>query len=295
MKEFKSFYKTIDNRKFNTWCKYTQRLDTYGCGCYHDCDYCYSKSLLDFRGLWNPLSPKVSNILEIEEVIKKLNKNIVIKIGGMTDCFQPIEKKHKVTYKTIKLLNKYRVNYLIVTKNSMVSDDEYIKIYDKSLSHFQITITNTNDFKCNKYENASITTKRIKSIEKLYKLGFDVSIRLSPYIENYIDFNVLNSIKCNKILIEFLKVSPFIKKCFGINYSEYNYKYGGYRHLDLNKKIKLIKNIEFCQISVGEYVKDHYEYFRHNVNYNKNDCCNLKPVQYELDFFQEPKQESLDL
>jgi hypothetical protein len=27
---------------------------------------------------------------------------------------------------------------------------------------------------------------------------------------------------------------------------------------------------------VGEYVADHHEYFRDNLNYNKDDCCNLK-------------------
>ena len=36
------YYSNIDNRKFNTWCLYTQRLDTYGCGCQHDCNYCYA-------------------------------------------------------------------------------------------------------------------------------------------------------------------------------------------------------------------------------------------------------------
>ena len=45
MKEFKSFYKTIDNRKYNTWCKYTKILDTYGCGCQHDCSYCYARDI----------------------------------------------------------------------------------------------------------------------------------------------------------------------------------------------------------------------------------------------------------
>lgn len=276
MSEFKSFYTEIDNRKSVSWCNYTKRLDTYGCGCQHDCSYCYSKSLLDFRGLWNSKSPKISNIGKIYQTIKNLSKYDVIKLGGMTDCFQPIEKKNKVTFETIKLLNKFKINYLIVTKSSLVSSPEYLKIYDKNLAHFQITITNTNDQESIKYEKSTISSKRIKSIEKLQKLGFDVSIRLSPLIEQYIDFKTINSIKCDKILIEFLKVNHWVKKWFNIDYSEYSLKYGGYEHLQLDKKIELVNKITgFNQLSVGEYVEEHYNYFKENVNFNKLDCCNL--------------------
>ena len=284
MKEFKSFYSSISDRKFNTWCNYTHRLDPYGCGCQHDCSYCYAKSLLNFRGLWDAGSPSVSNIGKIYSKIKRLPKYDVIKIGGMTDCFQPLEKEKKITLNTIKLLNKYRINYLIVTKSSIVSNPEYLEIYDKDLAHFQITLTSTSDSKSIEYENASLPSERIKSIEKLQKYGFDVSVRLSPFIINYIDLNIINSIECNKILIEFLKVSHWVKKWFDIDYSQYTLKHGGYYHLELDNKIKLVSLVNgFNQLSVGEYVKDHYLYFRDNVNYNKNDCCNLtlKPKEIE--------------
>jgi DNA repair photolyase len=277
MKEFGSFYKTTNHRKANTWCKYTQRLDSYGCGCQHDCSYCYAKSLLSFVNLWNPLNPSIAKIYKIKNRIMRLNRNEVIRLGGMTDCFQPIELKEMVTYHTILWLNSYKINYLIVTKSSIVSDDKYIKIYDKSLAHFQISITSTNDKKSLKFEKASLISERIKSIEKLYDLGFDVSVRLSPFIFQYVDFDILNSIRCNKILIEFLKVNHWIKKWFDIDYSEYSLKYGGYQNLNLERKIELVSKITgFEQVSVGEYVADHHEYFRDNLNYNKDDCCNLK-------------------
>lgn len=280
MQEFNSFYKEIDNRKFNTWCKYTKRLDTYGCGCQHDCKYCYAKSLLSFRNLWNNKEPRVANIRKIENKIKKLPKNTIIKLGGMTDCFQPIELKYGITYETIKLLNKYKIGYLIVTKSHIVANDKYIKIYDKDLAHFQITITTTDDELSLTYEKASIPSKRIKAIEKLSALGFDTAVRLSPFIEDYVDVNKINNIKCNKILIEFLKVNHWVKKWLDIDYSDYVVKYGGYEHLSLDKKIELANKITgFKEKSVGEYVKEHYEYFRDNFNTNKNDCCNLRIVK----------------
>lgn len=273
MTEFNSFYKSIDKRKFNTWCKYTKRLDTYGCGCQHNCSYCYSKSLLSFRGLWNAVEPSIANMSKVERTIQKIGKGEIVKLGGMTDCFQPFELIHRNTFKTIKLLNRYKVHYLIVTKNILVSDDLYLSIYDKQLAHFQITITSTSE---NTYEHTSTPRERIKSIELLQSLGYDVSVRLSPFIEKNIEFKIINNIKCDKILIEFLKVNHWVKKWFNIDYSEYSLKYGGYSHLQLNKKIELVNKITgFKQKTVGEYVKEHYEYFRDNVNYNKYDCCNL--------------------
>ena len=61
-------------------------------------------------------------------------------------------------------------------------------------------------------EKAVSTERRIKAIEKLYAEGFDVAVRLSPYVPQFVDFERLNSIKCNKIIIEFLRVNHWIKK-----------------------------------------------------------------------------------
>lgn len=272
---FGSPYKQL-NRKVNTWCQYTKRLDTYGCGCQHDCKYCYAKTLLEFRGLWNTKEPRSANLLDIKNSIKRLNSGDIVRMGGMTDCFQPTELKNRITYNTIKILNQFKIHYLIVTKSDLAASDEYIAIYDKNLAHFQISITSTDDKKSLTYEKATVPSKRIKSIEKLYKLGFDVSVRLSPFIYQNIDVSVINSVKCDKILIEFLKVNHWVKKFFDIDYSEYTLKYGGFNHLQLQMKIELVNKITgFNQISVGEYIYDHHLYFSENVNYNKNDCCNL--------------------
>lgn len=167
IKEFKSFMKTVGGNEGNK-CHYPTRLDTYGCGCSHDCKYCYAKSLLDFRKLWNPENPSIADIEKIKRKIAKLPKDTpAIRLGGMTDCFQPIEKSHKVTYETIKCLNEYKIPYLIVTKSAIVADDEYIEILDKNLAHIQITVTTTNDELSKTYEKASVPSERIRAIEKL--------------------------------------------------------------------------------------------------------------------------------
>lgn len=275
MKEFKSFYKQVAGNEGNK-CIYNARLDTYGCGCQHNCSYCYAKSILDFRNLWNNENPKVADIKKIENKIKKIKAGSVIRLGGMTDCFQPIELKYRTTYKTIELLNKYKIHYLIVTKSHLVANQEYLNIYDKELAHFQITVTTLNDDLCKTYENASSPSKRIKAIHKLQENNFDVSIRLSPIIDEYMDYEKLNNLNINKSIVEFLRTNHWIKKWFNINYDDYVLKQSGYRHLTLDNKIKILDKIKIPNISICEDYTEHYEFWKNNFNPNKNDCCNLK-------------------
>lgn len=280
MAEYKSFYKTVAGNEGQK-CHYPTRLDTYGCGCAHDCDYCYAKSLLSFRDLWNPQQPAVADIKKIEAKIKTLKKGTVLRLGGMTDCFQPCERILKNTYNTIKLLNKYGIHYLIVTKSDLVADDEYVAIMNKRLAHIQITVTSTDDNLSASYEHATPPSERIKAIEKLNDLGFDVQIRLSPLIPDFLDFDIINSIRCEKAIVEFLRINSFIRKTFtNIDYSKYTHKEGGYLHLELEEKIRIIRQISgFKEISVCEDCTEAYDYWKEHVNYNKNDCCNLRLKQ----------------
>lgn len=279
VKEFKSFFKTVGGNEGNK-CHYPTRLDTYGCGCQHDCLYCYAKSLLDFRNFWKPENPAIADINKIRKKIAKLPKDTpAIRLGGMTDCFQPLEKIHRVTYETIKCLNENRIPYLIVTKSAMVADDEYIEIFDKELAHIQISVTTTSDklYLEKKYEKASLPSERIAAIEKLQKLGFDVQLRLSPFIPEFIEFDKLNNIQCDKILVEFLRVNSWIKKWFDIDYSNYTEKQSNYRHLPLEKKKEyLLKITGFKEVTICEDFTEHYDYWKENFNPNPDDCCNLK-------------------
>lgn len=277
--EFKSFYKTVGGGEGDR-CHYPTRLDLYGCGCQHDCSYCYAKSLLDFRKLWRPENPSIADINKVIKKIKKIPDEVCVRLGGMTDCFQPLEKTERSTYKTIEELNKQNKHYLIVTKSHIVADDEYIELMDKNLAHIQISVTTTDDELSKTYEKASYPSQRIQAIEKLQANGFDVQLRLSPFIPQYIDFDILNNIKCDKILIEFLRVNTWIKKWFDIDYSDYTLKEGGYRHLSLEKKIEYLKNITgFKEHSICEDVDDHFKYWEENFNTNKDDCCNLHIIK----------------
>lgn len=279
MKSFSLFYKEVEGNEKQK-CKYTTRLDTYGCGCQHNCKYCYAKALLDFRGLWNNEKPVVGNMKQIRNAIIKAKRSGVkiVRLGGMTDCFQPLELNYRTTYQTIKLLNKYKIGYLIVTKSSIVANEEYLKIYDKDLAHFQITTTCLEDklYKELNYESASLPSERIKAIKTLQDLGFDVAIRLSPLIEDYIDFDKLNNLGIEKAIVEFLRVNHWIKQWFNIDYSKFTIKQNGYEHLPLEEKKRIISKIKIPVVSVCEDEDQAYEYWKNNYNPDKEDCCNLR-------------------
>lgn len=275
MRAFNSFVKEVGGNEGDK-CKYTVRLDSYGCGCQHDCSYCYAKSLLSFRNLWNAENPSVADIDEIRKAIRKTRPGTIVRLGGMTDCFQPCELIHRNTYKTIKSLNRRRVGYLIVTKSHFVANPEYMAIYDPELAHFQITVTTLDDDLSLTYEKASIPSKRIEAIKTLQKAGFDVAIRLSPLIEPYMDFTRLNSLEIDKAVVEFLRVNSWIEKWFDIDYSKYTVHQSGYKHLPLSEKKRIIQMIEIPNITVCEDVTEHYEYWTEHFNPNKEDCCNLR-------------------
>lgn len=300
--EFLSYFRTVDGNE-GSKCKYPTRLDMYGRGCSHDCSYCYAKSLLEFRKLWDPQNPAVADINKIRRVInKKLQPGDTVRLGGMTDCFQAIELEERTTYQTIKALNERGVHYLIVTKSDIVARDEYIEIMDKNLAHIQITVTSTDDAIGKTYEKAISMSRRIQAIEKLYEAGFDITLRLSPMIPQYVDFDRLAKIKCDKILVEFLRVNTWIKKWFDLDYSDYTLKQSGYQHLPLEKKKEYLSLIKgFKEVSVCEDYGEHYEYWKDNFNPNKYDCCNLrnspaekKQKEYEssaIDCREEQKEE----
>ena len=275
--EYGSFFKTVEGNE-GSKCHYPTRLDTYGCGCGHDCSYCYAKDMIiNFGHEWNATNPRYVDIKRVENKLKKVKPGTIVRLGGMTDCFQPIEMKRRLTLETIKLMNKYGIGYLIVTKSHHVADKEYTDVFDPQLAHIQITTTTFDDKLAAQYEKASTPTKRVEAIERLQAMGFDTFFRLSPYVEGWIDFDRLNQVKCDKILVEFLRMNTTIANRFPVNLDDYSVHESGYFHLPLEKKLEVLSRITgFKEVTVCDDNSEHYEYFRDHFNPNPNDCCNLR-------------------
>lgn len=280
---FDNFFHTVEGNEGER-CHYPTRLDTYGCGCQHNCGYCYARSLLAFRGMWNAQMPAAVAIKDVLNVVNnRLRPGDIVRLGGMTDRFQPIEAARRNTWRTIRMLNARGVHYLIVTKNDLVAEDRYIEVLDRRLAHIQVSITSTDEEVSRKMEpGAPGPERRIAAVERLAAEGFDVSVRLSPYIPQLVDVERINAIECDKILVEFLRVNSWIEKWMaaldlGVDLGEYDRNVGGYKHLPLAKKIELLSRVTgFPQLSVCEDVPEDWEYWRSHVNSNPDDCCNLK-------------------
>ena len=270
---FASFYKTVGGGEGDR-CLYPTRFDMYGKGCGNDCVYCYARSLLGFRGLWNPEEPAMANRFQIMQMIDSLPRNTVLRLGGMTDPFQKIEEREHRTEWLIGKLNERRIPYLIVTKCPIVKDCKYL---DKELAHIQISVTYTDGMQPDGFEKAPAPSERLKACEELQERGFDVAIRLSPYIPQIIDIDDILNTKCDKVQVEFLRINTMIRRNMPYwDFKEWTVHEGGYDHLPLDVKMQYLKPLlGKKQVSVCEDCTVHYEFFKKNVNANPNDCCNL--------------------
>ena len=275
VKEFHSQLKTVGGGEGDR-CLYPTRLDMYGCGCQHNCAYCYAKSLLDFRNMWNPEEPRCTDKRTAVRIMDRLRPGDVIRLGGMTDPFQPMESRYRLTEWAIGELNKRRIEYLIVTKSASVADCPNLH---PQLAHVQISYTHTEGMAPDGYERASPPADRLRAAEDLHRRGIDTQIRLSPLVPEYIDLNKVIDSPVPKVLVEFLRINPFIEKALPyLDTSEWTLRAGGYRHLPLERKKEIIRPLIAMgkKISVCEDVPEHYEYWREHVNHNPADCCNLR-------------------
>lgn len=239
MTEYKSFYKTVTGGEGDR-CTWPTRLDMYGCGCQHDCQYCYAKSLLEFRGLWNVVEPSIADRRKVAKTLDKVEPGTILRLGGMTDPFQPCESIHGQTRWLIEELNKRDIGYLIVTKSSTVADA--MDIMNPDLAHVQVSYTYTEGREPAGYEKASKPKDRLESATRLFEAGFDIQIRLSPFIPQFVDLGKILDCPVDKVLVEFLRVNTMIRRKMPyMDFSDWGVKSGGYRHLPLKFKLELIE------------------------------------------------------
>ena len=95
----------------------------------------------------------------------------------------------------------------------------------------------------------------------------------------FLDLGIVEQTTVDKIVVEFLRINPFIRKAMPyLDFSDWTEAIGGYHHLPLEKKISLIRPLleSGKRVTVCEDVPSHYEYWREHVNPNRDDCCDLE-------------------
>jgi len=160
-------------------CNWILSLNPY-IGCEHNCKYCYVKATYGYNGMWTT-TPRPAEFNEIRNIFydglysakNNLLANIIrkkapIKIGVSTDPLQKIEEKYKVTLKSLNLLKEEQYPYIIITKGTLASKNEYLDVFDKSVSLYQQTITTIDDEIAKVLEpNAPLPSERLDTLKIL--------------------------------------------------------------------------------------------------------------------------------
>jgi DNA repair photolyase len=99
-------------------------------GCEHGCIYCFARPTHEYLGFSAGLDfesrimvkPDAPRLLE-EELSSPKWKPQLLMMSGVTDCYQPIERKLEITRKCLEVLAKFRNPVGILTKNRLVTRD----------------------------------------------------------------------------------------------------------------------------------------------------------------------------
>ncbi|MDT0685436.1 PA0069 family radical SAM protein [Autumnicola psychrophila] len=186
-----TFPKTIVNKVNSPDVGMGYSLNPYQ-GCEHGCIYCYARNSHEYWGYSAGLDFEQKILVKrnaVELLEKKLSskswKTETIVLSGNTDCYQPIEKKLKITRQLLQTFLKYRHPVGIITKNALVQRDIDIlrELASDNLVRVNISITSLHEETRRILEprTASIK-KRLETLEKLSVANIPVSVMMAPII-----------------------------------------------------------------------------------------------------------------
>lgn len=159
-------------------------------GCGHGCKYCfamYSHDYLEGSGDYFDTIYYKKNILETleQELSSPKWKHEIVNIGGITDSYQPIERKLKLMPEVLKLMIKYQTPIIISTKSNLILRDlDLIEELAKTvIVNIAFTITTMDETVRGKIEpGASSSFERMKALKMLRKTNACLGIHMMPII-----------------------------------------------------------------------------------------------------------------
>ena len=188
-------------------------------GCQHSCAYCYVPNFLHIeRNSWGnfvDLRINIPNILSKELKKKKLG---VIGISTVTDPYQPVEKKYKITRYCLEQILRYEFPVCIQTKSDLVTRDiDIISEFSKVEVIFSIGTLNDSERKLIE-PNASSINERLDALKKSSEIGIKTSIFFGPIyptilieeLPKIVDIFKENGAK--EVMIDKLNLKPGIKE-----------------------------------------------------------------------------------
>jgi DNA repair photolyase len=161
-------------------------------GCEHGCIYCYARNSFEYWGYSAGLD------FESKIIVKKnapvllrkflMNKNwecAPIGMSGNTDCYQPAEKKFRLTRQLLEVCLEFNQPVGIITKNAGILRDKelLVKMAEKKIVSVLVSITSFEEDLRRVMEPRTTTGKqRLRVIEELSKAGIRMGVMLGPMI-----------------------------------------------------------------------------------------------------------------
>jgi len=161
-------------------------------GCEHGCIYCYARNTHEYYGFSAGLDFERKIIVKrnaaelLEQYLNKKNyEPVCIMLSGNTDCYQPIERRLKITRSLLEIFLKYRNPVSIITKNNVILRDLDIlaELAAMGLAHVNVSLTSLNEQLRQKLEPRTVTASgRLAVIQKLSEKGVPVRVMAAPII-----------------------------------------------------------------------------------------------------------------
>ncbi len=161
-------------------------------GCEHGCIYCYARNTHEYWGYSAGMDFEKKIIVKqnaaklLENSFQNKNwKSASIMLSGNTDCYQPAERKLRITRSILEVCLKYKNPVGIITKNSLVLRDIDIlaELAKLRLVHVMVSITSLDEDLRLKLEPRTATAKqRLKTIHDLAQNNIPVGVMVAPII-----------------------------------------------------------------------------------------------------------------
>lgn len=185
--EAKSLVNKVDSPDVGMW----YSMNPYA-GCEHGCIYCYARNTHEYWGYSAGLDFE-SRILVKKNAPQLLRKflmhpkwqGVPISISGNTDCYQPAEKKFRLTRQLLEVCREFRQPVGLITKNAGILRDKDLlhEMGTRRLASVLVTITTLNEDLRRVMEPRTTTARqRLRVIEELGKAGVPVGVMLGPMI-----------------------------------------------------------------------------------------------------------------
>jgi DNA repair photolyase len=174
-------------------------------GCEHGCIYCYARPTHEFLGFSAGIDfeskimikEKAPQLLEAEFNRSNYKPDFIM-FSGNTDCYQPVERKLKITREALKVCLKYRNPVSIISKNELIKRDIDIlqDMAELNLVSVCISITSLDKQLAGKMEpRTSSPERRLQTIKKFAEKKIPVGVNIAPVIPGLNDEEIPSIIK----------------------------------------------------------------------------------------------------